>query len=197
MCLFLSLTEPETERCWLWNWRSLAQRQSCVSTVCEFCVKFNPVSGHPHLFFCCPCKRRYGKWISIVWKVFVSELPCKYLIFFLYFFLTFSNKINEMRNFVFLYCVTKEIVKWRSNFKLMLEIFLAWGNRHHFETSPLVLPRNDNWGVSPEFPLTFPLDLRSASSWLKICFKSNKKHYPDTDRDRSLVRNFCALSRGN
>lgn len=131
------------------------------------------------------------------WKAFVSELPCKYLIFFLYFFLTFSNKINDMRSFVFLYCVTKEIVKWRSSFKLMLEDFLAWGNRHHFETSPLVLPRSDNWGASPEFPLTFPLDLGSASSWLKICFKSNQKHYPDTGRDASLVRNLCALSRGN
>ena len=100
-----------------------------------------------------------------------------------------------MRNFVFLYCVTKEIVKWRSNFKLMLEIVLAWGNRHHFETSPLVLPRSDNWRASPEFPLTFPLDLGSASSWLKICFKSNQKHCWDTGRDASLVRNLCALSR--
>ena len=195
MCLFLSLTEPETERCWLWNWRSLAQRQSCVSTVCEFCVKF--VSGHPHLFFCCPCKRRYGKWISIDEKRLFRNCRVSIWYFFLYFFLTFSNKINEMRNFVFLYCVTKEIVKWRSNFKLMVEIVLAWGNRHHFETSPLVLPRSDNWRASPEFPLTFPLDLGSASSWLKICFKSNQKHCPDTGRDASLVRNLCALSRGN
>ena len=125
MCLFLSLTEPETERCWLWNWRSLAQRQSCVSTVCEFCVKFNPVSGHPHLFFCCPCKRRYGKWISIDEKRLFRNCRVSIWYFFLYFFLTFSNKINEMRNFVFLYCVTKEIVKWRSNFKLMLQIFFS------------------------------------------------------------------------
>ena len=85
VCLFLSLTEPETERCWLWNWRSLAQRQSCVSTVCEFCVKFNPVSGYPHLFFCCPCKRRYGKWISMDEKRLFRN--CRVSIW--YFFCTF------------------------------------------------------------------------------------------------------------
>ena len=74
---------------------------------------------------------------------------------------------------------------------------LAWQNRLHLATIPLVFPQNDVWETSAEIPYRDASLPRSGECfWLvEINFSrrtTNQKYYPDMGSDASSVWNFCA-----
>ena len=70
---------------------------------------------------------------------------------------------------------------------------VAWENSRHFETPPLVSPRNGVWETSAEIPYWWRVTSQTCVLRL-ICWKlvpTNQKHYPDLGGDASSVRNLC------
>ena len=76
--------------------------------------------------------------------------------------------------------------------------FVAWENRKHLATPPVVSSRNDAWKTSAEIPYPWRA---TAHIWVVLLigrskFPTNQKQWPDLSIGKSSVGNFSACVSG-
>ena len=76
--------------------------------------------------------------------------------------------------------------------------FVAWENRKHLTTPPVVSSRNDAWKTSAEIPYPWRA---TAHIWVVLLigrskFPTNQKQWPDLSIGKSSVGNFSACVSG-